>query len=115
MPNGLTVIQPGQFSTIQDQGRTGYRAFGVPLGGAFDRGSADLANALVGNDEKAAVLEMTLVGGVYEPSGLFALALAGAPLTATIRGRDGSETWLRAPVCFTLDSGDRLHLGGSPQ
>ena len=68
------VLRPGFFTTVQDQGRAGYRAFGVPGGGAFDAPSAALANALLGNPSSAAVLEMTLDGGVYEPVGGLALA-----------------------------------------
>ena len=46
---GQIVIDPGLSTTVQDGGRTGYREWGVPPGGAFDRGAAGLANALVGN------------------------------------------------------------------
>src|SRR5262249_2161171 len=85
---GLIVIDPGLSTTVQDAGRPGYREWGVPPGGAFDRGSADLANALVGNPSTAtcAVLELTLVGGVYQAAGPLALALAGAPMEATVDG-----------------------------
>ena len=47
----LIVERPGLCTTVQDRGRVGYRSFGVPVGGAFDRGSLDLANALVGLGE----------------------------------------------------------------
>ena len=65
----IEVIEPGRLATIQDLGRPGYREWGVPPGGAFDRGSADLANALVGNPPSCAVLELTLKGGVYRAAG----------------------------------------------
>ena len=110
---GLEVIQPGLVSTVQDGGRTGYRAFGVPLGGAFDRGSAELANALLGNPPGLAVLEMTLIGGTYEARVPLALALAGAPFIATIRCVDGRESSITVPRCFPLEGGDRLILGRS--
>ena len=82
----LFVIDPGFFTTVQDGGRPGYREWGVPSGGAFDRGSADLANALVGNPPGCAVLEMTMMGGLYQASVPLALALAGAPLDAKMTG-----------------------------
>ena len=113
MKSGLVVIHPGLFTTVQDQGRTGFRRFGVPLGGVFDRGSADLANALLGNPAREAVLELTLVGGTYEAVGSLALALAGAPMAATIRKADGREMPVALPVSFSLDSGDRLTLGST--
>ena len=37
---GLLVIHPGLSTTVQDRGRPGYREFGVPEGGAFDRSLA---------------------------------------------------------------------------
>ena len=58
----LTVLKPGLFTTIQDLGRPGYRASGVPLSGAADAVSLRLANLLVGNREDAAALEVTLLG-----------------------------------------------------
>ena len=45
----LVVIDPGLSTTVQDAGRPGFRQWGVPIGGAFDSRSAELANALVGN------------------------------------------------------------------
>src|SRR5947199_6696034 len=83
---GLVVINPGVSATVQDQGRAGYREWGIPIGGAFDRGSAALANALLGNAPGCAVLELTLFGGIYEARIPLALALAGAPMAAAIEG-----------------------------
>ncbi len=108
---GLIVIDPGLSTTVQDAGRPGYRAWGVGPGGAFDRGSADLANALVGNPDGCAVLELTLHGGVYEADGPLALALAGAPMEAKVVGPDGVERPLRIPSSLSLGTGDRLILG----
>ncbi len=107
----LAVIHPGLFTTVQDQGRPGYRAFGVPLGGAFDRESSGLANALLGNPPDCAVLELTLGGGTFEARAPLALALAGAPLIATIQARNGRETSHAIPASFSIDDGDRLRLG----
>ena len=66
---GLMVIDSGFWTTVQDTGRVGYREWGVPVGGAFDRGAADLANALAGNESECAVLELTLRGGIFEGTG----------------------------------------------
>src|SRR5260370_1313945 len=79
----LIVIDPGLSTTVQDAGRPGYREWGVPLGGAFDRGSAELAGALVGNPSRCAVLELTLLGGTYQAESRLALAPAPAPFAAT--------------------------------
>ncbi len=112
MTLGLRVLRPGLFTTIQDRGRPGFRAFGVPPGGPFDRSSADLANALVGNVSGVeAVLEMTVVGATFEAVGRLALALAGAPMPATIQGARGVDRSILLPASFVLDDGDRLSLG----
>jgi allophanate hydrolase subunit 2 len=107
---GLSVIQPGVFSTIQDRGRPGYREFGVPEGGAFDRSSLALANALVGNDPGAAAIELTLTGGRYRASHRLALALAGAATDAWIES-GSRRILLEIPQSFTIEPGDHLVLG----
>ena len=58
----ITVTKPGLHDTIQDIGRFGYQKFGVVAGGVMDPYSYRLANLLVGNEETAASLEMSLVG-----------------------------------------------------
>jgi biotin-dependent carboxylase-like uncharacterized protein len=107
----LIVIDPGFFTTVQDAGRPGYREWGVPPGGAFDRGSADLANALVGNAPDCAVLELTLQGGTYQADCPTALALAGAAIEATIVGPNSTNRLRHVPLSFPLMAGERLVLG----
>jgi biotin-dependent carboxylase-like uncharacterized protein len=108
---GLIVINPGLSTTVQDPGRSGYRECGVPPGGAFDRGSADMANALVGNSVICAVLELTLTGGVYQAACPLALALAGAPMEAKVLSPDVTEQTLQMPLSWPLRPGERLVLG----
>jgi biotin-dependent carboxylase-like uncharacterized protein len=107
----LIVIDPGLSTTIQDSGRLGYREWGVPLGGAFDRGSADLANTLLGNPSGCAALEITLVGGQYQADCPMALALAGAPLEATVVGPNATRVSVQVPSSFSVMEGDKLVLG----
>ncbi len=108
---GLLVIEPGLSATVQDLGRPGYRQWGVPPGGAFDRGSAGLANALLGNSPDCAVLELTLWGGKFQACCPLAIALAGAPIEAQIIGSDSRERRLELPLSFSLSQGERLVLG----
>src|SRR5436309_3291960 len=58
----VTVELAGFFSSVQDLGRTGFREFGVSLSGALDPFALRVANLVVGNDELAAGLEITLGG-----------------------------------------------------
>ncbi len=55
-----TVSRAGFLTTVQDLGRTGYRASGVSVSGALDPHALRIANLLVGNDPSAAGLEVTL-------------------------------------------------------
>jgi antagonist of KipI len=54
----ISVLQAGIQSTIQDQGRYGYRSYGISVSGVLSTYSSRLANILVGNEMSAPVLEM---------------------------------------------------------
>jgi len=56
------VTRAGFLTSVQDLGRTGFRQFGVSTSGALDPFALRVANLLVGNDEGAAGLEITLGG-----------------------------------------------------
>ena len=74
--------------------------------GAADRSAADLANRLVGNDPRAATLEVT-AGGLRLRAGRTVLvAVTGAPVPVAVDGR-------AAPLCapFPLRPGEVLGLG----
>jgi len=80
----LTVVAPGPFTTVQDQGRPGYAAIGVGPAGAFDRSALALANRLVGNAEYAAGLEVLAGGLRLTTDRAIEVAVTGAqgPITA---------------------------------
>lgn len=58
----VLVERAGFVSSVQDLGRTGFRQVGVSPGGALDLFALRIANLLVGNDEGAAGVEITLGG-----------------------------------------------------
>ena len=58
----IKVLDPGLYSTIQDNGRYGYRNIGVPYSGFMDKESASSANKIVGNEVNEPLLEITLMG-----------------------------------------------------
>ncbi len=60
--NTIEVQEGGLFTTVQDLGRYGYQRYGVPVAGAVDPFALRVANVLVGNEEGAAGLEITLAG-----------------------------------------------------
>jgi antagonist of KipI len=56
----VNVERAGFLNTVQDLGRSGAREHGVSLGGALDPFALRIANALVGNDDATAGIEITL-------------------------------------------------------
>ncbi|MGH9144207.1 MAG: biotin-dependent carboxyltransferase family protein [Vicinamibacterales bacterium] len=102
----IAVIKPGMLTTVQDAGRWGYQARGVPVAGPMDPVSHRLANALVGNDRAAALLEITLIGPELEFDDERVVAVAGAAFTLSLDGRSVPP---RAP--FTVSAGSRLRFG----
>ncbi len=86
MSPAIEVVEPGLFTTVQDRGRHGYQRFGVPVSGAMDQFALRAANLLVGNDENAAALEMTVIGPTLEFKGDAVIAATGADLSAMLDG-----------------------------
>jgi len=54
------VRSAGYLTSVQDLGRAGFRQSGVSVGGALDSHGLRVANALVGNEDDAAGIEVTL-------------------------------------------------------
>lgn len=54
----VTIERAGFLNSVQDLGRSGAREHGVSMGGALDCFALRIANALVGNDDNAAGLEI---------------------------------------------------------
>jgi len=82
----LEVVKPGLLSTVQDQGRHGFLAYGVSVSGAMDRMASRIANILAGNDSAAALLEMTLLGGTFRFERGAYLAVCGADMGGVLNG-----------------------------
>ena len=104
----IRVMAPGLLTTVQDLGREGYGPMGVSRSGAADALSLRLGNRLVGNAERAAGLEMTLLGGAFTfPEGAV-IALTGSDFRATLDG----ET---VPLYTTMRvrEGQTLRLGST--
>ncbi len=102
----LAVLAPGPLTTVQDLGRPGHAAIGVPRSGAADGAAAGLANRLVGNRPEAALLEVT-AGGLRARAGRALLvAVTGAPVPVEVDGRAGP---FAAPI--PLPAGAVLALG----
>jgi biotin-dependent carboxylase-like uncharacterized protein len=102
----LLVITPGMLTTIQDRGRWGLQAMGVPVAGPMDPCSHRLANAIVRNHADAATLEITLVGPELEFEDERVVAVAGAEFEVTVDRKSAPHA---AP--FVVSAGAKLRFG----
>lgn len=102
----LEVHAAGGLTLVQDLGRPGQAALGVPRGGAADPRSLALANRAVGNPMEAAGLEVLLGGLQLEFDHSVVVCITGAPLAVTV---DGKPVAFGAPV--VVAPGRRLVLG----
>jgi len=84
MSDVVEILRTGLGVSVQDQGRHGWKRFGVPPSGVMDPHAAMWANRLVGNPETAPVLELLMQGAelrVLEPR---RFAVTGAEAGAMI-------------------------------
>ena len=104
----IKVLVPGLFTTVQDLGREGFGPMGVSPSGAADPISLRLGNRLVGNNEDAPALEMTLLGGTFcFPEGAVA-ALTGSDFEADLDDNP-VELW----TSIEAQPGQTLRLGAT--
>ncbi|PIF01403.1 MAG: allophanate hydrolase [Maribacter sp.] len=80
----LKVLKSGFFTTLQDEGRFGYRDKGVPVSGVMDVDVVRSANMLLENDSNAAVLEITMTGPTLQFDEDTYITLAGAEFETTL-------------------------------
>jgi biotin-dependent carboxylase-like uncharacterized protein len=122
----VTVLDAGFQTTIQDGGRPGFLAKGVPPSGAQDVWALRLASLLVGNalppppltpgDPGDAGLELTFLGAALQFSDESVVAVTGAEANVTLDGEPMPQ-WeaVRVPAggvvhCTTIGPGTRAYL-----
>jgi biotin-dependent carboxylase-like uncharacterized protein len=99
----IRVQSPGLLTTVQDTGRLGEYAIGMPPSGAMDVFSYQIGNYLVGNEEGAAGLEITYFGPGLEFTENAVVAVTGAQMPPKINGEE-APTW----EALAVESGDVL-------
>jgi biotin-dependent carboxylase-like uncharacterized protein len=88
----IRVKSPGLLTTVQDTGRFGEYAIGMPPSGAMDVFSYQVGNYLVGNEDGAAGLEVTYFGPELEFTEDTIVAVTGAEMPPKINGEE-APTW----------------------
>jgi len=74
----VEVLSAGLQTSIQDLGRVGWRAAGVPVSGAMDRVSAIFANKLLNNSPRVAIIEFAWPAPVFQFHKAATIAVVGA-------------------------------------
>lgn len=112
----LRIIKQGILDTVQDTGRYGYQHLGINTNGAMDLFSAQLANALLGKELQAPVLEIHFPAPQIKFEKETIICLTGAHFSPTINDR---EVPLHHPIAAgknavlkfeKLQSGTRCYL-----
>jgi antagonist of KipI len=103
----IEVVQPGLLTTIQDSGRRGFEAYGVPVSGPFDPFLAALANRLCGNDLNAPVLEFAMVGPTLQFHEKGRVVICGFGIQYELNGQRTPEL-----TCMDVSGGSVLKFAG---
>ena len=112
MTAGLKVVRAGLFDTLQDFGRSGFMALGMPTAGAMDRIGLSLANALAGNTANIAGLEIGVMGpDLLVEADSIRIALVGPLSPALIEGPDAAPRPLDSDRSHLLKRGQILRVG----
>ncbi|MGV6807271.1 MAG: urea carboxylase [bacterium] len=103
----IEVMSGGTLTTVQDlPGRQGYWEVGVPPSGPFDALSFRRGNALLGNDEGCAGLEITLNGPTLKFHAATQIVITGAELSISLNG-EPQPNW----TAINVKPGDVLEIG----
>ena len=106
MTASIDLLRPGMLTTVQDAGRWGWQGSGVSVSGPMDPFAFRMANALVGNDRRAAALEITLSGPEISFEDARVVAVSGAVFQILVDGRP-----VAANHAFTVPKGATLRFG----
>ncbi|SCY93444.1 5-oxoprolinase subunit C family protein [Alkaliphilus peptidifermentans] len=85
--DSIKINKPGLLTTLQDLGREGYQQFGIPVAGAMDKYSFQLANLLVGNDRNEGALEITMMGPEITFNCTSVISITGGDLSPNINNK----------------------------
>jgi len=105
--NILKILQIDPNATVQDRGRFGLRRYGVSASGPMDAPSLRIANALVGNGDDCACIEMAGFGGRFTVRAPTHIAVTGVDVEIRVNDQ---KIW--PWESRLLDKGEILTIGG---
>jgi len=91
----MLVVDRAAVAVVTDLGRTRGPALGLPVNGALDQYSARVANILVANDERDALIEVTAYDFAFTADSDLLIAVTGAPMSVFV---DDVEHGMWEPV-----------------
>ena len=80
----IKIIKPGLFTTVQDNGRYGFRNIGIPYSGFMDKQSAWTANLIVNNKIDESLIEITLKGPTLLFNDNYTISITGGDFSPLI-------------------------------
>lgn len=108
----LAVARAGMFDTLQDLGRIGFQELGMPTAGAMDPVALRLANALAGNAEGMAALEVSVLGPELRvEADAVRIAVVGPVRLSVIDAAGEAPRSLDADRSHRLKRGQTLRVG----
>ncbi len=102
----MKILKPGLYTTIQDCGRHNVSHLGIPISGAMDAQSANLANILLGNDKTDSILECTIIGPSVQFSQSTNIAITGANVDIFL-----NDIKVKGNEIINIQTEDILHFG----
>jgi len=108
----LDVVSPGLMTSVQDLGRRGHQAFGMPVAGATDPIAFRIANAIVGNPENTGALEIGFLGPTLVAAIDGVRVVLGGKAKLMLQPAGGGEARPVKPWrSLLLKRGDKLSIG----
>lgn len=104
----IKFIAKGLYTTIQDEGRFGYRNIGVPYSGYMDKENAKIANLILGNPLNNSLIEATLIGPTIKFEESTVICITGADFNPML---NENKISLYRPI--EVNKGDILKINNS--
>lgn len=101
----LKVVKAGVFASLQDEGRYGFRRYGIPVSGPMDRVAFRFGHEIVGNGQGCVSLEMFQGGFLFEALCEQTYVLTGADGEYLLNG-SAVQCWRT----FVMRPGDVLEI-----
>lgn len=111
MNSALSIKYAGPYVSVQDSGRSGHLAFGVPRSGPMDRISFDILRTALRGQSDFSAIEISVAGiRIRCEQGSLTAGLVGGKFNADIDG-DQLPPW----SLFELDEGSTLTVRGGSE